>query len=121
MNDFISTFNNYFEVVPANTSELETELFRLRYQVYCLEMGWEAPCGELARDGLAHDDYDARSMHYLLRHRGRGEYVGTVRLILPNVEAPESLSPLSCMPEGIYTGNMLLWRSRGGQQQKSRG
>ena len=36
-------FHDYFEIVPATTEALKTEVYRLRYQVYCLETGFENP------------------------------------------------------------------------------
>ena len=37
----IDSYNRYFEVVRASTPELMEEVFRLRYQVYCIEHNFE--------------------------------------------------------------------------------
>jgi len=67
----------------------------LRYQVYVLETGFEraADCGTgfAANGSLVHwenDPFDARSDHYLLLHRRTGLDAATVRLILPQNDAP---------------------------------
>lgn len=62
-------------------AELE-EGFRLRYQVYCLDRGFEeaADCP----DGLERDVYDSYAHHSLLRERATGHPLGTVRLVHPS-------------------------------------
>jgi N-acyl amino acid synthase of PEP-CTERM/exosortase system len=67
-----------FEFRRARTeSDLEA-VYRLRYQVYCVERGFER--AEDHPDGLERDVYDARSMHYLC-FDAHGQAIGTVRLI----------------------------------------
>lgn len=78
----LDSFNFYFEMIPANTEELKQEVYKLRYQVYCLEKYFENP--EEHPDGLETDEYDQYSCHYLIRHRETGLYMATTRLILPN-------------------------------------
>ena len=34
-------FNEYFEMVPAVSDQLKNEAYKLRYQVYCIETGFE--------------------------------------------------------------------------------
>ncbi len=58
-------------------SELE-EVFRLRFQVYCNESGFESP--EDHPDGLERDEYDAHSTHFIAINPA-GKIVGSVRLI----------------------------------------
>ena len=69
-----------FEIVPAIVPSLREAAFRLRYQVYCVEHGFEDPGG---RGGLETDQYDHHSVHNLLVHRSSGLVAGAVRLILP--------------------------------------
>jgi N-acyl amino acid synthase of PEP-CTERM/exosortase system len=96
--DLLSAFNEYFELVHANTDELRAQVFQLRYQVYVLETGFEAEqdCRRsVAADGQVirweEDEFDVRSDHYLLRHRRTGVYAATTRLILP--ESRTSTAP----------------------------
>lgn len=90
-------FYEYFELVPATTDMLKREVYKLRFQVYCLETGFERKqdCKVFYENGhevyLETDTYDCRSDHYLVRHRRSGLYAATVRLVLPdpdNLQAP---------------------------------
>lgn len=84
-------FRRYFEVIRADSEELREAVFRIRYEVYCTEMGYEDP----ARfpDGMEHDEYDRRARHVLLRHRPSGTYAGCVRLIQDTGSEPRELFP----------------------------
>jgi N-acyl amino acid synthase of PEP-CTERM/exosortase system len=99
--DLLSAFNQFFELVHADTDALRAEVFALRYQVYVLETGFEteSDCKSgVDADGRAvrweEDEFDARSDHYLLRHTRTGVFAATARLILPSQEAPEALFPI---------------------------
>ena len=48
--NIITPFNEYFEMVPALTDELKNEAFKLRYQVYCVETGFEKIHRQSRRD-----------------------------------------------------------------------
>ncbi len=91
-NDLKSAFDHYFEMVHADTDALREEVFRLRYQVYVLETGFER--AEDHPEGLERDAFDARADHYLLRHRRTGLYAATARMILPDSENPSSRMPM---------------------------
>jgi len=82
-------FKEYFEMVPATTDTLRSEVYRLRYQVYCGEMHVLDP--ENYQEGMEVDEFDSHSAHYLIRHRKSGEFAATTRLILPNPENPNKL------------------------------
>jgi N-acyl amino acid synthase of PEP-CTERM/exosortase system len=79
-------------MIPANTAALRQEVYKLRYQVYCVEKGFEDE--KNYPDGMEYDQYDAHSCHYLIRHRGTGCYMATTRLILPNKKNPHALFPM---------------------------
>lgn len=88
--DLLAALNEYFELVHADTDELRAEVYALRFQVYVLETGFEKPenCkSRIDESGQTiyweEDEFDARSDHYLLRHRRSGAYAATARLILP--------------------------------------
>jgi N-acyl amino acid synthase of PEP-CTERM/exosortase system len=55
------------------------ELYRLRYQVYCTECGFESP--EDHPDGLEYDEYDPFSSHFCAIVEGSERIIGTVRII----------------------------------------
>ncbi|RMD80668.1 MAG: PEP-CTERM/exosortase system-associated acyltransferase [Gammaproteobacteria bacterium] len=92
MEGLVDAFQRYFEVVLARTEEQVREAQRLRYQVYCLETGFEDPAAH--PDGLERDVYDARAVHSLLVHRPTGCVAGSVRLILPDPEDLAAPFPL---------------------------
>ncbi len=77
--DLVTPYHEYFELVLADNDHLREEVFRLRYRVYCEELGWE----DKSRygDHAESDAYDEHALHCLLRHRKSGLYAGTVRLI----------------------------------------
>lgn len=74
-------FARHLAVVPASSEELLDHVHRLRFQVYCLERGFEHAAEH--PDGRERDGDDGRSLHSLLLDRATGSPVGTVRLILP--------------------------------------
>ena len=79
-------------MVHATSDELKNEVYKLRYQVYCLETQFEN--SEHYPDGLEFDEFDYRSDHYLIRHRKSGDYAATTRLILPDANNPGQLFPV---------------------------
>jgi N-acyl amino acid synthase of PEP-CTERM/exosortase system len=86
------SFQDYFDMVPATTDSLMEAVYRLRYQVFCRETGFEK--AEQFPDGLERDEYDAHSEHYLIRHRKTGVYAATTRLILPDPDDADRLFPV---------------------------
>ena len=103
-------FQKHFEVLTAVSGPLVEQAQALRYQVYCLETGFE----DASRfpDGRERDDFDCRSVHGLIRCRATGEALATVRLVLSDssdgtapfpMEACRGLPPLlaaSAAPSG---------------------
>lgn len=89
-------FNKYFEMVPAYTDELKHEVYKLRYQVYSTENGDKTGFNNFIdhSDEIEFDEYDSHSSHYLIRHRERGTYMATTRLILPSASNLEQLFPI---------------------------
>jgi N-acyl amino acid synthase of PEP-CTERM/exosortase system len=92
LDNIIFSFNKYFEMVHATSDELKNEVYKLRYQVYCLETQFEN--SEHYPDGLEFDEFDYRSDHYLIRHRKSGDYAATTRLILPDANNLGKLFPV---------------------------
>ena len=92
----LDVLHDQFSVEMADTPEAVEEAHRLRYQVYCLERGYES-----SDTGLEIDEFDARSRHVVLRHRPTGRAVGTVRLVLFGPDAGEYALPIQqfCAPE----------------------
>lgn len=84
-------FGQYFDVVRADTDELVDIAHQIRYEVYCRELKFES--AEDHPDGRERDEFDYRSVHCLLRHRSSQRFVGCVRLILADLQAPEKSFP----------------------------
>lgn len=74
-------YYKYFYAISAQTQERREQAFALRYQVYCMERGFEAP--NPANPGQEIDIHDSHSLHSLLIRRATGEVAGAVRLVLP--------------------------------------
>ncbi|WP_432743612.1 PEP-CTERM/exosortase system-associated acyltransferase [Methylobacter sp. G7] len=102
--NIIAHFDEYFEMIPATSAELKNEVYKLRYQVYCIEN--EFLNSEHYPDELEVDDFDRQSIHYLIRHRKSGDYAATTRLILPGTDNPEKLFPLELYCEIDNSGVM---------------
>ena len=60
-----------------------TELYALRYKVYCLECGFLDP--ETFENELESDEFDANAVHFTA-HNLNDELVGSVRLVLSGIE-----------------------------------
>jgi N-acyl amino acid synthase of PEP-CTERM/exosortase system len=86
--DLVAPYRNYFRMIRADTAELKEEVYRIRYDVYCKELGWEDAFA--FPDGKEFDDYDKNSRHCLLQYRKDDSYIGCVRLVLadPNPDSP---------------------------------
>src|SRR3546814_4001771 len=97
-------YRQYFDTIAVQQEDraLRDEVFRLRYQVYCVENPFEDPAEH--PDGLEHDVYDERATHCLLFHKRTESWAGTARLILPNAEDPNHSFALQevCNDPAIY-------------------
>jgi N-acyl amino acid synthase of PEP-CTERM/exosortase system len=82
-------FNQFFQIKFADTKLLREEAFKIRYGVYCDELGWE-PENALQMET---DDCDDYAYHCLLEHKRTGVYAGCVRLVIPPVQLPDLALP----------------------------
>jgi len=82
-------FNQFFQIKFADTKLLREEAFKIRYGVYCDELGWE-PENALQMET---DDCDDYAYHCLLKHKRTGVYAGCVRLVIPPVQIPDLALP----------------------------
>lgn len=87
-------FEELFEFSLALDERSVENVYRIRHDVYCRELGWEA----VRKDGLEMDEYDRHSVHCLLLKRESGELVGCSRLVVARPEDPSFPLPfeLSC-------------------------
>ena len=81
-----NNFEQYFEIVPALSPALKDEVFMVRHQVFCEDLGFEPQ----TPDRRENDQYDAQSLHLLIRSVRTGEFVGCTRIIrvLPHDTQP---------------------------------
>jgi N-acyl amino acid synthase of PEP-CTERM/exosortase system len=88
-----------------------SDAYRLRFQVYCREHGYENP--DDFPDGRESDRYDARAMQTLLIHRSSQLVAGTVRLILPDPDRPVGSLPVDQLcQEPVLRDERSLPRSK---------
>jgi len=66
-----------FQKVDPRDEVLMKEVYRIRYQVYCLECGFEDPKDH--PDGMERDKYDPYAIHFLAMDENGP--IGTIRLI----------------------------------------
>ncbi|WP_138140226.1 PEP-CTERM/exosortase system-associated acyltransferase [Colwellia psychrerythraea] len=78
-----------FKIRFADTKSLRQVAFKIRYGVYCTELGWE-PENELEMETDVYDDY---AFHCLLEHRRTGAFAGCIRLVIPPVNHPNFQLP----------------------------
>lgn len=83
-------FHHYFEITVANTPQLLDEVFKIRYQVYSEEMGFEP-------ENSAHienDDYDDSAIHVLIKYRPTDRFIGTIRMVLNDKKRKDFVFPM---------------------------
>lgn len=78
--EILRHFDAVFSEAPALTAADQRDAFRLRYQVYCLDRGFEDV--DACPNGMEQDDHDDTALHCLLRDRFSKRPLGTVRLVM---------------------------------------
>jgi N-acyl amino acid synthase of PEP-CTERM/exosortase system len=73
-------FDQYFEVFLADNREGKDINYRLRYQVYCLETGYEDPARYPDKREI--DAFDEHAVHFIARSRSTGEWIAALRLVI---------------------------------------
>ncbi|SEL37440.1 PEP-CTERM/exosortase system-associated acyltransferase [Nitrosovibrio tenuis] len=82
-------FKQYFEIVPAFSTALKDEVYRVRHQVYCEDLGFEP----VRPDRRETDEHDSNSLHLLMRNVKTGEFVGCTRIVRPRQGDPHYQLP----------------------------
>lgn len=98
----LTRFVNEFSFSLAITPQDKQRVFRLRYDVYCDELGYEEPAESYRK--LEYDDYDQNAIHCLIEHQRTGLAAACTRLVMPN---PDLTSPLDKLPMESYGGSSL--------------
>jgi len=76
--DLEGGFRRHFEVAPAFSDELKDAVYGIRHRVYCEELGFEP----MRADRREKDEYDAHSVHLLIRNVADEGLIGCARMIL---------------------------------------
>jgi len=95
-------FDGYFRIEPAPSGPLRDEVHRLRYQVYCVEHGFEDPAQHPNRE--ERDEYDACSVHALIRHLESNDCAAVVRLVLAGSCIAQELPIFTHCGHALYPG-----------------
>lgn len=69
----------HYRKIPLNDKRM-TDVYRLRYKVYCLECGYEDPCDY--QNHIEMDEYDAHAVHFAATEVTTDRMIGTARIIL---------------------------------------
>jgi len=72
-------FNERYQILIADTEALRREVYQVRCQVFCDELGYDMKQSQ----GCESDEYDDASLHVLLRHRASDRPIGCFRLVMP--------------------------------------
>lgn len=89
----IGDFSMRFRVVAARDPRLLEESYRIRYDVYARELGWEPRAEAAAAEARETDPFDARSSACLLHHLPSARFIGCVRLIRADAADPDAPFP----------------------------
>jgi len=77
-----------FDFQLAASQAQRLEVYHLRHQVYCQEIGYTPPDGGAGE--IEVDLHDRHAVHCLLRHRRTGLAAGCFRLVFPDPTAPKA-------------------------------
>lgn len=80
----LDRFKSGFRFILAKSAAEKKKIYRLRYDIYCDELGYEEPSDALEK--LEYDEHDARSLHCLIEHKRSGKSAGCMRLVLPPLD-----------------------------------
>lgn len=81
-----------FEIKICNTLADIKRCMKIRYDVYCLELGWES--AEAFPDRLERDVFDEAAVHILLKERAGGQPVGAARIVYPDAAVSDGRLPV---------------------------
>jgi len=82
MKSWDDDFNDFSYQKVAHSDPEISEIYRLRFKVYCLECGYEDACDYINQKES--DEFDSVSSHFSATARSTDSLVGTARIILPS-------------------------------------
>lgn len=102
-------FHDYFSIQIASTIKLKEAAFKLRYDVYCVELGYEKDCPK----DCEKDMFDDYSTHILILHKETQEYAGCIRLVTPPQDNPKALLPFEVNCSQIFNPKKVTFLREG--------
>lgn len=100
----------HFEVVLADDECSRRIHYQLRYQVFCLDTGYEDP--DAFPDGEERDEWDQNAVHFLVRERETQQWVAAMRLVFPQDETLPIETRAHITPEVAVASGEILEISR---------
>ncbi|WP_108445489.1 PEP-CTERM/exosortase system-associated acyltransferase [Halomonas denitrificans] len=97
----LEQFMNEFIFKLAISAQEKERIYRLRYDIYCEELGYEEPRDPSKK--LEWDIHDQNSIHCFIEHRRTGLIAGCVRLVIPNPSSPPPLNQLPLQSYGYQS------------------
>lgn len=73
-------FDDRYEVILADTANSKAINFKLRYQVFCLEKGFEN--ADRFRERMERDEHDGDAVHFLVRDKQENRWIAAARLVI---------------------------------------
>lgn len=89
-------FDSQYEVYLADTNESRSMHHRVRYQVFCVERGFEQ--ADAYRNWEEVDRWDRHAQQFVVHDKSSGDAVAAVRIVLPTV-AKLPVEHLGCITE----------------------
>lgn len=77
-------FNERFQIFLADTNKSRRLHYRLRCEIYCVDRSFENLDDFPTREEM--DDADRRSIHFLVAEKSSKEWIGVMRVVLPDNE-----------------------------------
>ncbi len=99
----VEKFDKYFELDLAKTEELKRESYKIRHEVFSNELNWTP----MSEDKLETDSFDAYSFSLLLKHKPSDLYAGTIRLVIPPNDKPNSQVPFEKYFSDVLLSNVI--------------
>ena len=94
-------FREHFELLPALDDKTRNQVYTIRHEVYCEELGYEP----VHQDRHEHDQYDRHSLHCLMRTADDTQTLaGCTRLVLANPNNPSEPLPFEEICQGHLNG-----------------
>jgi len=114
-------FDSRFETYLADTEFAHRLHYQIRYHVFCLDKGFEDPGKSLSQEET--DRWDEQSVHFLIREKATGQWVATMRMILPKAKPfpIESICNVSFPDEFTYKRDASCEISRLSMVKRYRG